>query len=111
MNMEKIKSLVPDSKMFESGDKCKFRVSIVSGSGLGLVATRSIQQSELLFEEEPLVLIEAFLKHQDIPWTDKCDYLKKKVNKLSPGKRKQYFDLHDCKKSESKANMSIIRET
>ena len=79
----------------------KITISRVAGAGLGVFAKRSIKQGENLFEERPLILIEAIVKHQDIPWSEKCGYLRRKVKSLSSNERKQYYDLHDCKKAES----------
>ena len=76
----------------------KITISRVAGAGLGVFAKRSIKQGENLFEERPLILIEAIVKHQDIPWSEKCGYLRRKVQSLSSNERKQYYDLHDCKK-------------
>ena len=87
-------------KMLEGNPK--ITISRVPGAGLGLFAKRSIEQGEHLFEERPLILIEAFVKHQDIPWSEKCSYLRRKVKGLSSNERKQYYNLHDCKQAEGK---------
>ena len=88
--------------MFEEMGNQTIRISRVPGAGLGIFARRSIKLGEDLFEERPLVIIEAFLKEQCIPWAEKCDYLSKKVKGLSPKERQQYYDLHDCKQAEGK---------
>lgn len=86
--------------MFEEKGNQTIRISRVPGAGLGVFARRSIKQGEDLFEERPLVVIEAFLKEQCIPWAEKCAYLRKKVKGLSSKERKQYYELHDCKQAE-----------
>ena len=88
--------------MFEEIENQTIRISKVPGAGLGVFAKRSIKRGEILFEERPLVVIEAFLKEKCIPWAEKCAYLRKKVKGLSSKERKQYYELHDCKQSEGK---------
>ena len=73
-------------KMLEGNPK--ITISRVPGAGLGLFAKRSIEQGEHLFEERPLILIEAFVKHQDIPWSEKCEYLRRKVKRFALKTRK-----------------------
>ena len=86
--------------MFEETGHPTIRISRVPGAGLGVFAKRSIKGGEDLFEERPLLVIEAFLKEQCIPWAKKCAYLRKKIKGLSLKERKQYYELHDCKQAE-----------
>ena len=88
--------------MYEEVANQKLGISKVPGAGLGVFAKDSIEFGEDLFEERPLVIIEAFVKQQYISWSEKCDYLRKKVKGLPSNERKQYYQLHDCKQSEGK---------
>ena len=91
--------------MFEAGPNKTIKISKVPGAGLGLYAKRSIGRGEILFEESPLVLIEASVKHQSISWSRKCSYLRKKVKKLTSNERQEYYDLHDCKQTEGRVRL------
>ena len=89
-------------EMYEEVANRKLRISKVAGAGVGVFAKESIELGEDLFEERPLVIIEAFVKQQCISWSEKCDYLRKKVKGLPSNERKQYYQLHDCKQAEGK---------
>ena len=88
--------------MYEEVANQKLGISKVPGAGLGVFAKDSIEFGEDLFEERPLVIIEAFVKQHSISWSEKCDYLRKKVKGLPSNERKQYYQLHDCKRAEGK---------
>ena len=88
--------------MYEEVANQKLGISKVPGAGLGVFAKDSIEFGEDLFEERPLVIIEAFVKQQCISWSEKCDYLRKKVKRLPSNQQKQYYQLHDCKRAEGK---------
>ena len=46
----------------------KWRLQEVEGAGLGLVATESIQRGEIIFTEQPLLVIPAIVKSDAFAW-------------------------------------------
>jgi len=90
----------------------KFVSRQIDGKGIGVIATKTIQESELIIREKPLLVIPWWVRQTVAGFPKNCveDFLCDMLDELPEEKKNIYMSLSDCKSEcNEKTELGIWR--
>lgn len=96
---------INDKSIEDENNEASFKITNISGKGMGMIATKKLYPGDAILTEAPLIVVSDDI-FEDYEATEK--FLDRAVNKLSCQDREAYLSLTDCRTDEDPTYVGIL---